>query len=134
MPAGVNITGNLLIPRRGNNAAAIFDSNCEDELTAVMLDLDITDVSAKSKPLLETLKEQTRLRQIFRSGFQIEVPLNAPKVAGLLKLGEEQPAKEGKKPKTDPVGRILKGDDIEGELANNLAKAGLIVQIEVEED
>lgn len=135
MPAGVAITGNVLIPRRGKFAAAIIDSNCEDELTAALLGLDLTNVAAPSIQMLEMLKEQIRLRQIFRSGFQgIELPLNVPRLAGLLKLGEEQPDKDDKKPKTDKVGTVLKGDDIEGELGSSIRKAGLIVHIHLDDD
>lgn len=134
MPDGVAITGNVLIPRRGKFAAAIIDSNCEDDLTAVLLGLDLANVATRSRAMLETLKEQTRIRQIFRSGFQrIDLPLSGSSTAGLLKLGEEQPDSDEKKPKIDKVATILKGEDIEGELGDNLPRAGLIVQIQVDE-
>jgi hypothetical protein len=134
MPDGVTITGNVLIPRNGRFAAAILDSNCEGDLTAVLLDLDLANVAARSRGMLETLKEQTRLRQIFRSGFQgIDLPLSGPRATGLLKLGEEQPDSDDKKPKIDKLATILKGKDIEGELGDNLRGAGLIVQIQIED-
>ena len=134
IPDGVVITGNVLIPRRGKFAAAIIDSNCEDDLTAVLLGLDLQNVARKSKKHFETLKEQTRIRQIFRSGFQgISLPLNEPRTAGLLKIGEELPETDDKKPKIDNIATILKSDDIEGELGNKLREAGLIVQIHLDD-
>jgi hypothetical protein len=51
----------------------------------------------------------------------------------LLKLGEEQPDSDDKKPKIDKLATILKGKDIEGELGDNLRGAGLIVQIQIED-
>jgi len=134
IPDGVVITGNVLIPRRGKFAAAIIDSNCEGDLTAVLLGLDLQNVARKSKKHFETLKEQTRIRQIFRSGFQgISLPLNEPRTAGLLKIGEELPETDDKKPKIDNIATILKSDDIEGELGNKLREAGLIVQIHLDD-
>lgn len=134
IPDGVVITGNVLIPRRGKFAAAIIDSNCEGDLTAVLLGLDLQNVARKSKKHFETLKEQTRIRQIFRSGFQgISLPLNEPRTAGLLKIGEELPETDDKKPKIDNIATILKSDNIEGELGNKLREAGLIVQIHLDD-
>lgn len=133
MPEGVVITGNVLIPRRGKFAAAIIDSNCEDDLTAVLLSLDTENVAQKSKKYLDTLKQQTRIRQIFRSGFQgIELPLNTHRPAGLLVLGEEQPDSDEKKPKVDKIGTIVQGDDLEEQLGQKLREAGLIIQIQVD--
>ena len=130
IPDNVVITGNVLIPRSGQFAAAIIDSNCEDDLTAVLLGLDLQNVASKSKKHFETLKKQSRIRQIFRSGFHSS-PLspNKPCTAGLLKIGEVPPETDGKKPKTDNIATILESDDIEGELGNKLREAGLIVQI-----
>ena len=134
MPDGVEVTGNVLIPRRGQFAAAIFDSNCEDDLTAVLLGLDLAHVATRSRAMFETLKEQTRIRQIFRSGFQgIELPLSVARGAGLLKLDEEHPDSDEKKPKTNKVATIIKGANIEEELGNNLRTAGLIVQIQIDD-
>lgn len=134
MPDGVAITGNVLIPRNGRFAAAILDSNCEEDLTEALLGLDLENVANKSKTRFATLKEQTRIRQIFRSGFQgITLPLSEPRTAGLLKLGEEQPETDEKKPKIDNVATILKGEDIEGELGTNLLRAGLIVHIHLDD-
>ena len=130
MPVGVDITGNVLIPRRGNFATAIIDSNCEQELTSALLGLCLSNVANKSRGSFKTLNEQSRIRQLFRSGLQgIELPLSKPRGAGLLKLGEEQPDSDEKKPKIDKVATILKGNDIEAELGKNLSGAGLIVQI-----
>ena len=135
VPQGVIIQGNVLVPRKGNFAAAIFDSNCEDDLTAALLGLDLTNVANGSRAKFEALKEQTRIRQIFRSGFQgIELPLNNPRVTGLLKLGVEQPASDDKKPKIDKLATILKGENIDDELGNNLRGAGLIVQIHLDDE
>jgi len=134
MPDGVAITGNILIPRNARYATAIFDSNCEDDLTAALLGLDLTEVPNRSRLMFETLKEQTRIRQVFRSGFQgIELPLSGPRGAGLLKLDEEQPDSDDKKPKIDKVATITKATDIEEELGTNLRTAGLIVQIQIDD-
>ena len=134
MPDGVAITGNILIPRNARYATAIFDSNCEDDLTAALLSLDMTAAATRSRPMFETLKEQTRIRQVFRSGFQgIELPLSGPRGAGLLKLDEEQPDSDDKKPKIDKVATIIKGIDIEEELGTSLRTAGLIVQIQIDD-
>ena len=130
MPEGVVITGNVLIPRLGQFATVIVDSNCEEELTAVLLDLDLANLSRRSQRMFDTLREQTRLRQIFRSGFQgVVLPLNEPRDAGLLKLDEAQPSSDGAKPKTDKVAKIVTGTDFEDKLGNKLQGAGLIVQI-----
>ena len=131
---GVDITGNVLIPRRGKYAVVIIDSNCEHELTSALLGLCLANVTDKSRVRFETLKEQSRIRQIFRSGFQgIALPLSEPRDAGLLKLGEEQPESDEKKPKIDKVATILKGNDIEADLGKNLSGAGLIVQIHLDD-
>lgn len=134
MPEGVAITGNIFIPRNAGYATVIFDSNCEADLTAALLGLDLTEAATRSRTMFETLKEQTRIRQIFRSGFQgIELPLSVARGAGLLKLNEEQPDSDEKKPKTDKVATIIKGANIEEELGNNLRTAGLIVQIQIDD-
>ena len=117
MPEGVTITGNVIIPRRGKFATAIIDSNCEDDLTEALLGLDFAQIARPSLSKLEKFKEQTRIRQIFRSGFQgIELPLNNPRNAGFLKLGEEQPDSDDKKPKIDIVATIVTGKNFEIEL------------------
>ncbi len=134
LPDGVAITGNVLIPRRGQFATAIIDSNCEDELTAVLLALDLTNVANKSKASFDTLKEQTRIRQMFRSGFQgIDLPLNVPRTAGLLKLDEEPPASDDKKPKIDKLATFVKRGEIQDQLGENPGNAGLIVEIHLED-
>ena len=130
MPDGVVITGNILIPRRGNFAAAIIDSNCEQELTSTLLGLCLTNVADKSRDSFKTLKEQSRIRQLFRSGLQgIELPLSNSRGAGLLKPGEEQPDSDEKKPKIDKVATIVTGNDIKAELGDGLRRAGLVVRI-----
>ncbi|OAI17529.1 hypothetical protein [Methylomonas koyamae] len=135
MPDGVTITGNVLIPRRGKFATAIIDSNSEEDLTAILLSLDLQNVASKSKRMFETLREQTRIRQIFRSGFQgLDLPLSEPRSAGLLKLGEEQPNSDEKKPKIDKVATIVKGADFEDVLGDKTKEAGLILQIHIESD
>ncbi|MCB0625162.1 MAG: hypothetical protein KDC43_14905 [Saprospiraceae bacterium] len=132
IPEGVEITGNVIIPRLGKFASAIIDSNCEDEMTAVLLDLDIASVAKKSKKRFEILKEQTRIRQIFRSGFQIELPLVERRSAGLLKLGEEQPEKDSAKPKIDNVATIVEGRVTEEDLAKLEQDVGLILRVHSE--
>jgi len=132
MPDGIAITGNILIPRNAKFATAIFDCNCEDDLTAALLNLDLTVVASHSREMFKTLKEQTRIRQVFRSGLQgIDLPLIFPSNAGLLKLDEELPATDDKKPKIDKVATIVKGPNVEAELGNKLRTAGLIVQIQI---
>lgn len=132
LPDGIEITGNVLVSRRGKFAAAIFDSNCEDELTAALLGLDNAIVSKHSRPMFEILKEQVRIRQIFRSGFQgIGLPLNGHKGAGLLKLDGDQPLSDDSSPKIDKVATIVLDSDIEDTLAGNLSKAGLIVELQI---
>lgn len=134
MPEGVNITGNVLIPRRGKNSAAIIDSNCEHELTEALIDLDLEKVSKKSQKFFKILNEQTRTRQLFRSGLQVELPLSTPRTAGLLRLGEEQPVKDSAKPKTDKVATIVNGTAAENLLASIQPDAGLILQVYLESD
>jgi hypothetical protein len=135
MPDGIEIKGNVLIPRLGKYVAAIIDSNCEDDLTEVLLTLDLENIAKKSKSKFETLKEQTRIRQIFRTGFQgIELPLSKPRKAGLLKLGDEQPDSDANKPKIDQVATIVNWEAFEDERANIEPDAGLILQIFVEPD
>lgn len=83
----------------------------------------------------ETLKEQSRIRQIFRSGFQgVDLPLSMSRTAGLLKLGEEQPETDEKKPKIDKVATIVNGDADEDLLANIEPNAGLVLQVYLESD
>lgn len=137
MPEGVTITGNVIIPRRGKFATAIIDSSCEDDLTEALLglNLDSVGVARHSYSMLERLQKQTRIRQIFRSGFQgIVLPLDEPKTAGLLKLGEKQPDSDDKRPKIDIVATIVKGENFKDKLklGNKLKGAGLIVQISLE--
>lgn len=136
MSEGVAIEGNIIIPRRGKYAAAIIDSNCEDDLTAVLLDLDLKQVAPKSRNIFIKLSEQTRIRQIFRSGFQgIELPLIKPKTAGLLNLDKKQPETDGKKPVTDIVALIVQGGVAIEELSKkDTEKAGLIIKIHEEPD
>ena len=135
MPDGVKITGNVLIPRRGNFAAAIIDSNCEHELTSILLDLCLAKVADGSSARIKILKEQSRIRQLFRSGLQgIDLPLSNFRDAGLLRLEDGPPDSDNKKPKIDKVARILLGNDIEAELGNKLRDAGLIVQIHLDNE
>jgi hypothetical protein len=135
MPEDVAITGNVLIPRRGKFAALIIDSNCEADLTEVLLGLDLNNIANRSKESFKTLREQSRIRQIFRSGFQgFDLPLSAPRTAGLLKLGEEQPLTDEKKPKMDKVATIVNGDADEDLLANIEQNAGLVLQVYLEPD
>lgn len=135
IPDGVVITGNVLIPRRGKFATLIIDSNCEADLTEVLLGLDLDNVANRSKASFETLKEQSRIRQIFRSGFQgVDLPLSMSRTAGLLKLGEEQPETDEKKPKIDKVATIVNGDADEDLLANIEPNAGLVLQVYLESD
>ena len=134
MPDDVTITGNILIPRRGQFVAAIIDSNCEDDLTAALLDLNLENVAHKSREKFLMLKELARIRQIFRSGFQVELPLDRPRAAGLLKIGVEQPEKDSAKPKIDKVAMIVKGEAAEDVLTNADQSSGLILQVYLESE
>lgn len=135
MPDDVDITGNVLIPRRGTFATVIIDSNCEADLTEVLLGLDLDNVAKRSIASFEILKEQSRIRQIFRSGLQgVDLPLSKPSTAGLLKLGEEQPETDEKKPKVDKVATIVNGDSDEDLLSNIAQNAGLVLQVYLEPD
>ncbi|MFT8781517.1 hypothetical protein [Acetobacter orientalis] len=132
IPDGTTITGNVLIPRKANFATAIFDCNCEDDLTAALLNLDLTEVASNSRDMFKVLKEQTRIRQMFRSGLQgINLPLNSASNAGLLKLDKGLPATDNAKPTTDRVATIVMGEKIEAELDNKLKTAGLIIHIQI---
>ncbi|MEO9469517.1 hypothetical protein [Parasphingorhabdus sp.] len=134
MPAGVAVTGNVLIPRSGSFATLVIDSNCEAELTALLLDLDLTTIAPKSRPMFQRLKEQNRSRQLFRSGLQgIDLPLNVSRAAGLLKPGEEQPDTDGRKPKTDKIGTIVESEEFAEALGNKLREAGLIFKLQIED-
>ena len=130
MPDGVNITGNILLSRRGKFAVAIIDSNCEEDLTEALLSVDLANVAKNSKNKFKILREQVRLRQIFRTGFQVEFPLDKPQVAGLLKLGVEQPNEDDKKPKSDQIATIVN----EGRIDALGKDAGLILQIHIESE
>lgn len=129
VPAHVVIKGNVLIPRRGNYGTAIIDSNCEGDLTPELLHLNLDGVPKKSKDRLKILKEQSRIRQIFRSGFRFELPLDKPRNAGLLKLGVDLPLKDTDKPKTDLVALIVTGEVSDTELTAEEKNAGLILQV-----
>ena len=132
LPDGVEVTGNILMPRSGEYGAAIIDSNCEDDLTELLLDLDLENVPVKSKRRLDILKEQTRIRQMFRSGLQIEIPLTTHRTAGLLRLSAELPSKDTTKPKTDPVATIVNGEAGDDGLSNIAKDAGLVLQVFLE--
>lgn len=135
LPDSMEVTGNILTPRKGNFASAIIDSVCEDELTEALLNLDIENVAAgKSRQAFEILKQQSRIRQIFRSGFQgIVLPLKNATGTGLLKLDEELPVSDSLKPKVDKIGMIVTDDDIKNALGTKLREAGLIIQMEIQE-
>lgn len=134
MPEGAVITGNLLLPRLANFAAAIIDSRWEEDVTSILLGLELANVHSGSRAKLETLKEQSRNRQMFRSGFQgINIPLSEYSAAGLLKIGEPQPDSDEKRPKFDDVATVVKGENMEKKLGNRLSKAGLIIQINVKD-
>lgn len=132
LPRDVAITGNVLIPRKGNYATAIVDSNCEVDLTAALLNLDLTNIARQSERKFAMVKEQTRIRQLFRSGFQgVSLPLNEPREAGLLRIGEEQPDSDDKKPKIDSIATIVTGDNVGKLQGKKLLGAGLIVQVQI---
>ena len=133
MPEGVEVTGNVIIPRHGKFATMILDSNCEEDLTEVLLNLDLDNVARKSKRHFEYLKEQNRIRQMFRSGLQgISLPVEKYRTAGLLKIGQEQPTKDGDKPKVDPVATVLEASEQLPEGAEK--SAGLILRVHIEDD
>ncbi len=128
LPDGKQITGNILVHRPGRYATAIIDSNCEEDLTAALLNLDLDVVASRSKEQFKILKEQARLRQIFRSGFHgIALPLGPARNAGLLKPEEKQPESDSAKPKTDNVATIVDEENAGQLLENQNSKAGLII-------
>lgn len=135
LPDEVTITGNIIIPKKGVYASVIIDSSCEEDLTAALLGLDLTNVAPKSHKMFKVLKDLTRIRQIFRSGFQgIEMPLDRPRKAGLLKLDEELPDQDGRKPKIDLVATIVEGADLSAlDGWNQLSEAGLILHIHTDD-
>lgn len=134
LPAGVALRGNMLVPRKGRFANLIFDSSCENDLTAAILNLDAASVSEGSRQMLNKLKEQTRLRKLFRSGLQwTKLPLDGPRDAELLKDGEPLPEKDDKKPKVEKVGKIVTDTDFVTQLGNDFHKSGLVFKIRVED-
>ncbi len=134
LPAGVMLRGNMLVPRKGRFANLIFDSSCENDLTAAILNLDVASVSEGSRPMLNKLKEQTRLRKLFRSGLQwTKLPLDRPRDAELLKDGEPLPEQDDKKPKIEKVGKIVTDTDFVAQLGNDFRKSGLVFKINVED-
>ena len=134
LPVGVQLRGNMLVPRKALFANLIFDSSCENDLTAAILNLDVTTVADGSKAMLTKLKEQTQLRKLFRSGFQgIELPLNIHRSAALLKDGEPLPVKDDKKPKVEKVGTIVTDPDFATKLGAEFKKSGLIFKINIDD-
>lgn len=134
LPAGLTLRGNMLVPRKAICATLIFDSNCENDLTIAILELDIATVSDGSKALVNKLKEQTQLRKLFRSGFQwTNLPLQSTQAAELLKDGKALPEKDNKKPEVEKVGMIVTGADFVQKLGAKFRKAGLVFKINVED-
>lgn len=134
LPDGVQIRGNMLVPRKARSANLVLDSNCENELTRAILDLDIATVHQSSRARISKLKEQSQLRKLFRSGLQwTTLPLQGAREAELLKDGEPLPDEDDKKPKTEKIGKIVFEPDIVGQLGGDLRKAGFIFRINVEE-
>ena len=134
LPPGVVLRGNVLVPRKAKSATLIFDSSCENDLTTAILSLDVATVSDGSKALLNKLKEQTRLRKLFRSGFQwTNLPLKTMQAAELLKDGEPLPERDDKKPKVEKVGMIVTGPDFVEQLGAEFRKSGLVFKISVED-
>ncbi|MBY5974564.1 hypothetical protein [uncultured Maritimibacter sp.] len=134
LPDGVQVRGNMLVPRKARSANLVLDSNCENELTQAILDLDIAAVHQSSRARINKLKQQSQLRKLFRSGLQwTPLPLQGAREAELLKDGEPLPDEDDRKPKTEKIGKIVFDPDIAGQLGGDLRKAGLIFRINVEE-
>lgn len=130
LPDTIDITGNVLVPRPGRYAAAIIDSNHEDDITEILLDLDLNCIERKSRKCFQILQNQSRIRQLFRSGLQgFELPLSAARNAGLLKLEVEQPTRDSAKPKIDKVATIVDESMAEAELEDIEKEAGLILRL-----
>ena len=133
LPDGVQIRGNMLVPRKARSANLVLDSNSENELTQAILDLDSEAVHQRSWDRIKKVKQQSQLRKLFRSGLQrASLPLKAVCEAELLKDSEPLPENDDRKPKTEKIGKIVFGTDIT-ELGGDLTKAGLIFKIYVEE-
>ena len=133
LPDGVQIRGNMLVPRKARSANLVLDSSSENELTQAILDLDIDAVHQGSRACMNKVKQQSQLRKLFRSGLQwAPLPLKGVCEAELLKDSEPLPENDDKKPKTEKIGKIVFGADIT-ELGGDLKKAGLIFRINVNE-
>ena len=138
LPDGVQVRGNMVVPRKARFANLVLDSNSENELTQAILDLDIEDVLQNSRARISKVKQQSQLRKLFRSGLQWARPWNEKGEkndvceAELLKDSEPPPEKDGKKPTTEKIGKIVFGPEI-SELGDDLKKAGLIFKINVNE-
>ncbi|WP_171206767.1 hypothetical protein [Ruegeria sp. HKCCA0235A] len=134
LPDGVQIRGNMLVPRKARFANLVLDSNSENELTQAILDLDIATVHQSSRARINKVKQQSQLRKLFRSGLQwASLPMQEVREAELLKDGEPSPENDDKKPKTEKIGKIVFEADIAGQLGSDLKKAGLIFKINIEE-
>ena len=134
LPPRVQIRGNMLVPRRGRHGNLIFDSICEEELTTALMNLDLDNVSRRSRDRVGMLKELARIRKLFRSGFQwVELPLAGSRSAELLKEGEILPEKDDKKPKVEKVGMIVTDENFAEELGQELSRAGLLFLIHVDD-
>lgn len=134
LPTGIQLRGNMLVPRKARFANLIFDSSGENDLTTAILNLDVTAVSQGSRALLNKLKEQTRLRKLFRSGFQwTRLPLDGARAAELLRDGEPLPEEDDKKPKVEKVGTIVTDQDFVAKLGGDFRRAGLVFKIDVED-
>tara|TARA_Y100001949_G_scaffold95734_1_gene80827 strand:- start:5554 stop:7485 length:1932 start_codon:yes stop_codon:yes gene_type:complete len=129
---GIEVTGNILIPRSGSYALMVFDSNCEDDLRAALLELDPDKVSSKSRNNLNTLKDVENIRKLFRTGLVFDFPLTDCKAAGLVDVEKQAPSSDDKKPPNTKVGTIVDGkscSDIKSVVSD---KSGVVVVMYVD--
>lgn len=128
-----SITGNIFFPTREEFATVIFDHKHEDELTSNLLKLDLKVIAKQSRQKFKALKEQTRIRQMFRSGFQrIRLPLNERREAILSDRGQNKKNSDTKNSKVDKIATLMVDGNISDIRCRELSKSGLIVQIHLE--
>lgn len=119
------VTGNIFFLMRKKTATVIFDRKHEAELTSNLDNLDLNSIAKRSHETFKALKEPTWISKMFDSGFQINLPLDEKK-GKAAKLSCDGKNK-------NVVALIVDGNiNING--IPLLHKAGLIVQIQVEDE
>ena len=79
------LTGAMHVDQRNKVARIAFDQAYEDDFAETILDIDLADVAVNSRKAVETIRQQSQLRQLFRTGFQgLRYPLKPSQAAQLL--------------------------------------------------